>query len=119
MNPCNEQTDFEFGPGTGVYQSCSIVWKDEIFVFGGRYQSQQISKVQNCQLKLIGQLKVKFNYGACTNVGNELVFFCFYDFDDPTTDKKCLKATSPLGDFQETRYSTHHHSVTRIDNNGG
>ena len=90
-----------------------------MFIFGGANQKHQISKVENCQLKLIGQLSVKFDYGACTNVGNELIFICFHDYYDSSTSNKCLKATTPLGVFRETRESTHPHKDTRIDNNGG
>ena len=39
VNHCDEQADFEFASGTEVYQSCSIVWKDEMLVFGGKTQS--------------------------------------------------------------------------------
>ena len=90
-----------------------------MFIFGGRYQEHQISKVEKCQLKLIGQLSVKFDNGACTNVGNELVFICFHDFYDSSTDRKCLKSTEPSDTFQEARDSTHTHRETRIGNNGG
>ena len=88
VNPCNKETDFTFTSGTEVYHSCSIVWRDEMFVFGGDKKKHQISKVENCQLKLVGQLSMVMDLGACTNVGNELVFICFHDTNDSSTRKK-------------------------------
>ena len=114
-----KQIDFTFSSGTEVDFSCSIVWRDEMFVFGGSKKRQQISKVENCRLISIGQLNFSMNYGACTNVGNELVFICFHDRDDSTTYRRCLKATEPMATFREARDSIHTHSETRIGNNGG
>ena len=117
----NKQTNFTFSFGTEVEGSCSIVWRDEMFVFGrrGYWETYQISKVENCRLTSIGQLSFSMRSGACTNVGNELVFICFYDRKVSSTDRKCLFATEPLAIFQAAQDSTHPHRQTRIGNNGG
>ena len=114
-----KETDFTFSSGTEVVGSCSIVWRDQMFVFGGGNQKHQISKVENCRLTSIGQLNFSMNHGACTNVGNELVFICFHDIDDSSTYKRCLKANQPLAPFQAAKDSSHPHRDTRIGNNGG
>ena len=90
-----------------------------MFLFGGISQQHQISKVENCRLTSIGELNFSMKYGACTNVGDELVFICFHDTDDSSTDKKCWKASEPLASFQAAPDSSHPHRNTRIGNNGG
>ena len=90
-----------------------------MFIFGGVNQNHQISKVENCRLTSIGQLNFSMYLGACTNVGNELIFICFHDWNDSSTYRKCLKSNEPLATFREARDSTHPHVETRIGNNGG
>ena len=48
--------DFIFGENTDVYQSCSLTWRGEHFVFGGLNERDQISKIIGCELKSIGKL---------------------------------------------------------------
>ena len=119
MDSCDKQTDFTFSSGTEVEGSCSVVWRDEMFVFGGNNQNHQISKVESCRLTLVGQLSMKANKPACTNVGDELIFICFHDKSDPSTDQKCFKAAEPLAEPVAARDSTYNHGNTRIGNDGG
>ena len=90
-----------------------------MFIFGGYSRYHQISKVENCRLTSIGQLNFSMKKGACTNVGNELVFICFYNVYDSSTDKKCWKASEPLATFQAARDSSYTHRETRVGNDGG
>ena len=46
--------DFIFGEDTQVYAPCSLTWRGEHYVFGGRYESRQISKIIGCELRNIG-----------------------------------------------------------------
>ena len=97
-----------------------------MYVFGGTKKSaRQISKVQNCQLTVIGQLDFDIRYNACTNVDNRLIFVCFYDrFHDYSRRswKKCVKNTEPSTSFfpySAVNDSTYYHSHARITNDGG
>ena len=91
-----------------------------MFIFGGQEEDHQISKVEDCRLKSVGQLNFRMVDGACTNVADEAVFICFHDIYDFSTGKKCWKASQPLDTFKAlSLYSTYSHRMTRIGNNGG
>ena len=90
-----------------------------MYVFGGANQVNQISQVENCQLKTVGQLSFRMKKGACTNVANEFLFICFPESDNESTSKYCYEAFEPLATFERARDSTYSHSGTRIGNDRG
>ena len=58
-------------------QSCTVVWKNQVFVFGGQNQKRQILKVDNCQLENTGkQLPMDTSYPACVSTEDE-IWICF------------------------------------------
>ena len=58
---------FKFDQDTSVLHSCSLVFQNQMIVFGGsKDASDQISIVDQCQLKRIGSLPIPFEHGACT-----------------------------------------------------
>ena len=71
---------FKYGENTEVYQSCSIMWHGELYVFGGDDNKRQISKVHSCGLYHYGTLRFPFNNGACANFNDERVYLCFSFF---------------------------------------
>ena len=113
-----KQPDFSYSIDTEVEHSCSIVWNNEMYVFGGLSKVNQISKVENCQLNLIGQLNFRMHKGACTKFRSSILV-CFPEADNEATCRKCLRADSPLETFQAVKDSTHCHKSTRIANDGG
>ena len=90
------EIDFSFGQNAEVYQSCSMLWKGEMLVFGGRHEKTQISKVKNCQLQRIGNLTFEFWDGACAATAEKLAL-CFVKADN---NDECYTASSPLDDFR-------------------
>ena len=90
-----------------------------MYVFGGANQVNQISQVENCQLKSVGQLNFRMRRGACTNVANQFVFICFPEYTNESTSKYCYKAVEPLATFERARDSTYSHWGTKIGNDGG
>ena len=110
-----DERDFSFvyEQGTEVYNSCSFTWQNRHFVFGGRNEKSQISMVDECTLKLVGQLTFNHFSGACANVDNRLIYLCFNSLDSDDY-KKCRYSTSPLGEFQQILDSIHNHPSTRI-----
>ena len=64
---------------TEVYLSCSIAFKNELYVFGGAQRKQQISKLVNCELKNIGRLGFSHRQATCSNVDNRSIYLCFND----------------------------------------
>ena len=110
--------NFEFEPDTEVYFSCGLTYRGEHFVFGGRSKKTQIAKIDGCQLRSIGQLNFKHIKGACANVADEEIYLCFSwgdsNGDNTGDEKKCRKASSPLGAFEEVRQSNTQHLNIRI-----
>ena len=104
---------FEFGADTEVNFSCGLTYRGEHFVFGGDSKSTQIAKIDGCQLKIVGQLDFEHQKGACANVAEEQIYLCF-NFNSNSDYKKCRKASSPLGEFEEIRQSAEEHRSTRI-----
>ena len=115
----SKQPDFTFGPGTQAYEACSITWKNQMYLFGGNTEVHQISRVENCQLSLVGQLSFRMRKGACTNLANEMVYICFPEVFRASSGKKCYKASQPLGVFESVVDSTYSHKSTRVGNDGG
>ena len=102
--------DFVFGEGTEVKYSCSMTWKNELYIVGGQSKERQISKLVGCELTLIGQLRFDHYNGGCANVADEKLYLCF-DFESAD---KCRVATSPMGVFEEINESSYDHRYTRI-----
>lgn len=75
--------NFLFQSGTGAYGSCSALINGAMMIFGGDTLPyvNQISVVESCQLRRIGNLPMDFYLGACTtiqnNAGNDETLLCF------------------------------------------
>ena len=54
--------DFSLGENTEVYCSCGLTWRGGLFIFSGLSNRNQLSKVEDCQLKHIGQLAFSHYY---------------------------------------------------------
>ena len=68
--------------------------------------------IDDCTLKLVGQLAFNHHKGGCANVDDRLIYLCFnYESDDK---KKCRYSSSPLGEFEQISDSNHEHAYTRI-----
>ena len=107
---------FSFGDKTEAYRSCSITWQKELFVFGGRFEQTQISKVIDCQLRQVGELPFTFDYGACANIDDDRIYLCFYS----SQFNHCRVALSPTDDvFAVINQSLFNHRYTRIASKDG
>ena len=107
---------FIFGENTEVYGSCSITWRGELFIFGGRIDEyRQISKLNDCTLERVGTLSFDHRYGTCAVVNDEEIYLCFDDY----SPKTCRKANDPMGAFSEVNPTNYEHSVTRIGASSG
>ena len=68
--------NFLMGDETGVYGSCSINWKNEMYILGGQDTlSRQISRLQRCRLTKLGSLDFHFELGGCSGRGCLFVKF--------------------------------------------
>ena len=104
--------EFHYGDGTEVISSCSLTWKGEFYVFGGSSKRRQISKLDGCELKQIGQLESLFVSGACATVAEENL--CFSVYPDDVEWRKCRVSSSPTGSFETVASSSYDHDMTRI-----
>jgi len=116
--------NFTFGVNTEVHQSCAAALFDRMFVFGGYNQKRQMSEVQDCKLKRIGDLDFNFVAGGC-NTFPFGIMLCFAD----KADKECHSfngetfKTEPsskfshqyvraLGSYRKSPFVTGHYSKT-------
>ena len=114
--------NFEIDEEAGVSNSCSLTWKNELYVFGGDIGSEtntQISKVTSCRLETIAQLAFNHVYGDCVNVASNIIVLCFNSASTSGDERKCRMASSPTGDFSVMTPSRYDHKYTRIATNDG
>ena len=86
---------FDFDTDTEVRGSCSILWQGKFYIFGGLLHKKQISVIQKCKLKRVGNLQFDMKRGACTQRDNSEVFICFNNPDFPPGWKVCYRANGP------------------------
>ena len=107
---------FDIDEEAQVYESCSLTWQNELYVFGGNSKKTQISRVTSCRLEPVGQLKFDHYLGDCVNVYNKVILCFNYANGDY---KKCRMASSPTGTFFEMAPSQYDHGRTRIATDDG
>ena len=94
----NTNMEFFIRPDTDIYLSCSARLNGEYYVFGGATYggadnsgfTKQISKINDCRLKRVGDLSFDFTYGACGTYdvsSEERVMLCF----DMNEQRKCRR----------------------------
>ena len=97
VNSAGEQEELKcFKPDskTETYYSCSVNWKNQLFIFGGRTERRQISRLTGHRLKRVGNLTFDFYDGACDVKANQYLFLCFGD--DSKDYKQCRRSTGHL-----------------------
>ena len=105
-------------PQAEVWESCSLTFKDKMYVFGGTLEGYQISEVRNCKgIQRIGDLKFGFNNGACTVIREKTIMLCF-DLRNEE-GKVCRVAKSPTGQFDKIKLSNFDHYSSQIASNKG
>ena len=110
----SKEIKFTYGDETEAHGSCSIVWQTKMYMFGGYKYSKQISVVDKCQLKRVGDLLFYMFYGACAQRDNNQVLICFENFQNSETGKNCHSSTGPLKKFTKLPDSNFDHLNSRI-----
>ena len=108
---------FSFPSKTEVFDSCSLLLNDKMYIFGGHNELRQISEVTECGLKRIGTLDFHFLAGACALMQSTTLILCFDRFNDE--GKVCRVANSPTASFKKIQESNYHHYTIKIASNGG
>ena len=101
--------------GKDIVGSCSLVWRGEMFLFGGNDYRPEIYVVDGCGLKGT-QVRLNFDmyFGACAQRDNSEIFICFPDVSNDDTKQRCWRATDPLKKFEPLTNSNYDHRATQI-----
>ena len=109
VNSVGEQeklTCFHRDNTTEAHQSCSLSWKNQLFIFGGNKERRQISRLTGHKLERVGDLTFPLYEGACSVMANQFIFLCFHYHDS----KKCRRSAGPLEQFSLVpSFSTYDH----------
>ena len=112
---------FAFEDNVEVYQSCSLVFKGTMYVFGGAKESRQIAQVttQDCGINKLGNLPFDFVQGACTVIEQKEIMLCF-DMKEDDQGRVCRIDTNPTGSLDKiSQESNHCHYRAKIAANKG
>ena len=95
-----------------VSESCSLLWENTMYIFGGKSQPQQIAIVNpdSCQLETEGRLSFVFKQGTCTNLANQHLYLYFNQSDK----KLCRYTDNPLKSFDELHFTDFEHDDSQI-----
>ena len=104
---------FRYGEDTSVYGSCSLTFRNQLYVFGGESPfKRQLSKLVGCQLQRVGSLAFDLELGSCASVADSKVYLCFNSFSSDT--KKCRFASDPEASFTAATSSVYEHQQISI-----
>ena len=113
----DDNIDFEYSEDTQVQGSCSLTFRGDFYVFGGMTKSKQISKLVDCSLERVGEMKSWLLNGACASVADQKIYLCFSIASNEVLQEDwqvCRVGTDPLGPFEKITDSHFTHDMTRI-----
>ena len=100
-NSGHVKMDFNFPGNIEIHQSCSVVFNDKMFIFGGKKEHRQIAEVSSkCGIDRIGDLPFDFVTGACTVIKGDYIMLCF-DMKQSYQGRVCRIDQSPTGLLQK------------------
>ena len=108
------QPKFKYGSQTSVFQSCSLTYRNYLYVFGGGGSfKQQASKLSGNKLERIVDLEFEFHRGSCANVNHEFIYLCFsWPSDDEV--RQCRFSSGVKETFHKTTKSVDRHGAISI-----
>ena len=80
-----------FASSLTLTESCHVTFQNQFLIFGGNENDTSIAQVDNCEVKVVGQLPFSFQRGLCTATQDE-IFLCF-GFG---SSMSCRVASTPL-----------------------
>ena len=99
---------FHFGHQTSVHGSCSLTFRNSLYVFGG-IDEKQVSQLNGNRLERIGNLDFEFYHGACANLKDKYFYLCFSN-DELRQCRFSLGATKEFHKF--TKSSDRHGEIS-------
>ena len=105
---------FTLDDNTSVWGSCSVTFQNQHYVYGGWGDyTRQISQIDGCRLRRIGDLPFDHYYAACAATSDDQIYLCFNGASS-SDYKKCRYAAGPEGPFTDVTLSNYEHRHTRI-----
>ena len=119
-NSGHVKMDFNFPGNIEVHQSCSVVFNDKMFIFGGIKEHRQIAEVSSkCGIDRIGDLPFDFVNGACTVIKGDYLMLCF-DMKQGYQGKVCRIDQSPTGSLDKiNQWSNFAHYRAKVASKDG
>ena len=109
----NKMKCFEPDSKTEAYDSCSVNWNNQLFIFGGRNEKRQISQLNGHKLVRVGSLTFDFTLGACSVMAKKIIFLCFSEtktvWQEYNGSSRCRRSSGPLKQFSEITTSKYPH----------
>ena len=105
-------TCFERDDKTEAFLSCSVNWNNQLFIFGGKKEKRQISRLTGHKLEKVQSLDFDHKQGACSVMASKFIFLCFNTADSNDL-KRCRRSTGPLEPFEPVSLSNHNHGIAQ------
>lgn len=111
-----EQLYFIYGAETTVKHSCSLVWNNQFYVFGGDSEfKRQVSRLDGCKLTRVSSLSFNFEHGACTSVGDRRFYLCFGMGEDIKTCRYATEVGQEMIEAAESLFTHHQIRIASSD----
>ena len=95
LNSAGEQKELAcFEPAESGENSCSVNWKNQLFIYGGTVWRNQITQLIGYKLEPKGTLPFEHFRGACSVMAEQYIFLCFPD--EIQDYNRCRRSTDPL-----------------------
>ena len=109
-------TTFDFD-GYKIERSGGVTFQNKQYIFGGRFNSQQILRLDDCGLVSIGLTPFVHYYGASGST-DAMIILCF-NVATTGDSYRCRQASSPIGPWSEMTMSMYEHQLTSIATSPG
>jgi len=111
----SESISFQFMERTEIEESCSLVWRGVMYIFGGMHQKRQVSKMEGCSLKRTRSLGFDLNGGTCTAMPTSNQIALCFDSEEKTV---CRVTSNPdKNKYQKITESNFEHKWIQIASN--
>ena len=80
---------------TDILDGCSLLWENEVYIFGGANSPSSVIKLIDCKMKQIRMLDFEFDSPGC--LAHDFIYLCF----DKNKSKLCRYSVDPWDTFDQ------------------